>query len=219
MRAEDWGGAAHAGELLRRIVPVPPGQQGAHGGIPYTADTTTYTYDALGNLLRVATWGDTVAYLIDGQNRRVGRIENGVRTHTWLCRDGLGVTAELDGTGALKNRYVYSTLGHAPDLLVRNGITYRLITDQLGSVRAVARTDSGAIAQRIDYDAWGVRTLDTAPGWQSLGFAGGLTDSATGLVRFGARDYDAIVGRWTSKDPEAAIPPTTTCMNTGRATP
>jgi RHS repeat-associated protein len=34
-----------------------------------------------------------------------------------------------------------------------------------------------------------------------FGFAGGLYDAATGLVRFGARDYDPSVGRWTSKDP------------------
>ena len=32
-------------------------------------------------------------------------------------------------------------------------------------------------------------------------FAGGLYESATGLVRFGARDYDPETGRWTSKDP------------------
>jgi len=34
-----------------------------------------------------------------------------------------------------------------------------------------------------------------------MGFAGGLYDSDTGLVRFGARDYDPMVGRWVSKDP------------------
>jgi RHS repeat-associated protein len=40
------------------------------------------------------------------------------------------------------------------------------------------------------------------PGFsQPFGFAGGLYDPDTGLVRFGARDYDADVGRWTSKDP------------------
>lgn len=57
------------------------------------------------------------------------------------------------------------------------------------------------MAQQIHYDSWGVRTTDTAPGFQSLGYAGGLEDRATGLVRFGARDYDPSVGRWTCKDP------------------
>jgi RHS repeat-associated protein len=34
-----------------------------------------------------------------------------------------------------------------------------------------------------------------------FGFAGGLHDRDTGLVRFGARDYDPVIGRWTAKDP------------------
>ena len=43
--------------------------------------------------------------------------------------------------------------------------------------------------------------LDTNPGFQPFGFAGGLYDRDTGLVRFGARDYDPDTGRWTAKDP------------------
>jgi len=42
---------------------------------------------------------------------------------------------------------------------------------------------------------------DTSPKFQPFGFAGGLYDPDTGLVRFGARDYDAAAGRWTAKDP------------------
>ena len=59
---------------------------------------------------------------------------------------------------------------------------------------------SGVVAQRLDYDAFGNVLLDTAPG-QPFGFAGGLYDSLTHLVHFGARDYDPETGRWTRKDP------------------
>src|SRR5438093_10435419 len=43
-------------------------------------------------------------------------------------------------------------------------------------------------------------SLSTRPRASSR-FAGGLYDQDTGLVRFGARDYDAATGRWTAKDP------------------
>ena len=52
----------------------------------------------------------------------------------------------------------------------------------------------------MDFDKWGNVTLDTAPGFQPFGFAGGLLDLDTGLTRFGARDYSAAEGRWTAKD-------------------
>ncbi|KHD87980.1 MAG: hypothetical protein OM95_10635, partial [Bdellovibrio sp. ArHS] len=48
---------------------------------------------------------------------------------------------------------------------------------------------------------WGKMVKNTLPDFQPYGFAGGFYDRYTGLVRFGARDYDPEVGRWTSKDP------------------
>jgi RHS repeat-associated protein len=36
--------------------------------------------------------------------------------------------------------------------------------------------------------------------FQPFGFAGGIYDQHTGLVRFGARDYEPSIGRWTTKD-------------------
>jgi len=65
----------------------------------------------------------------------------------------------------------------------------------------VVDANTGAIAQRIDYDEFGFVVMDSNPGFQPFAFAGGLYDRDTGLVRFGARDYDAWIGRWTAKDP------------------
>jgi len=42
--------------------------------------------------------------------------------------------------------------------------------------------------------------FQTNPAFQPFGFAGGLYDNDTGLVRFGARDYLYKPGRWTRKD-------------------
>jgi RHS repeat-associated protein len=63
------------------------------------------------------------------------------------------------------------------------------------------RSDTGEIVQELDYDDWGRVIKDTNPGFQPFGFAGGLYDPDTGLVHFGARDYDPVTGRWKSKDP------------------
>jgi RHS repeat-associated protein len=57
------------------------------------------------------------------------------------------------------------------------------------------------VVQELEYDAWGLVVKDTDPGFQPFGFAGGLYDPQTKLVRFGARDYDPTLGRWTAKDP------------------
>ena len=67
--------------------------------------------------------------------------------------------------------------------MVTSGGTYRLVSDQIGSVRLVVDTATGAVAQRLDYDEFGRVTLDTAPGFQPFGFAGGLYDPDTGVIR------------------------------------
>ncbi|MDG4555805.1 MAG: RHS repeat-associated core domain-containing protein [Candidatus Contendobacter sp.] len=163
--------------------------------------TTTYRYDLLGHLRQVILPdGKTLDYLIDGQNRRIGKKINGALRQGFLYQDGLRPVAELDGNHQIVSRFVYAD-GNAPEYLIKSGQTYRIVKDHRGSPRLVLDATSGQVAQRLDYDVWGRVTLDTNPGFQPFGFAGGLYDRDTGLVRFGARDYDPETGRWTAKDP------------------
>jgi len=163
---------------------------------------TQYDYDVLGNLRHV-TLPDTttIDYLIDGRNRRIGKKVNGTLVQGFLYQDQLNPIAELDGSGNVVATFVYGSRANVPDYMVKNGVTYRIIADHLGSPRLVVNTSDGSVVQRMDYDVWGNVINDTNPGFQPFGFAGGLYDQQTGLVRFGARDYDPQTGRWTSKDP------------------
>jgi RHS repeat-associated protein len=163
--------------------------------------TTNFVYDASGNLQSIALPdGVDIAYVYDARDRRVGKRVDGVQVQGFLYGDQLDPIAELDGTGAVVSRFVYGTRGNVPDYMLRGGNTYRIISDQLGSVVAVVDVATGAVAQEIAYDTAGRVLSDSAPGFQPFGFAGGVLDHDTGWVLFGARDYQPETGRWAAKD-------------------
>ena len=162
--------------------------------------TTTYQYDVLGNLI-TETLPDTtkVKYLIDPENHRVAKQVNGQQTG--YLYDGDRIVAQLNGSNQVVSQFVYATGANSPDYLVHGGATYRIISDQLGSPRLVVNAATGAVDEQMNYDEFGNVLLDSNAGFQPFGFAGGLKDPYTGFVRFGARDYNPVVGRWTAKDP------------------
>src|SRR5690606_28921640 len=101
-----------------------------------TGATTIYSYDALGALRHVSLpGGPEIEYLVDGLGRRVGKKVGGMLVKGWLWGDALRPVAELDGTGAVVARFVYGEGVNVPDLMIKGGATYRIITDRLGSVR------------------------------------------------------------------------------------
>lgn len=179
--------------------------------------------------------GTVVAYVIDPDQRRVGKKINGILVTQWLYADDLRIVAELDGSGNVTSRFVWADgtgsdedevravltrLGlrdatlvdqldkttrksplFGPAYMLRGGDLYRIVTGRSGGPRLVTNVSTGAVAERVDTDEWGNVLSDSSPGFSPFGFAGGLSDGDTDLVRFGARDYDALTGRWTSRDP------------------
>jgi RHS repeat-associated protein len=164
--------------------------------------TTQYSYDELGNLTRVVLPdGTTIDYLIDALNRRIGKKVNGTLVKGWLWDGPLRIAAELDGSGNLVSRFIYGTRANIPEYMVHGGTTYRIVVDELGSPRLVIDVATGTVAERMNHDEFGQVTQDTSPGFVPFGFAGGLYDPQTQLVRFGERDYDPSTGRWLARDP------------------
>lgn len=165
------------------------------------SQTTTYTYDVVGNLTAVTLPnGTAISYIVDAKNRRVAKQVNGTLAAGFLYV-GDHIIAQLNGSNAIASQFIYGSGATSPDYMIQGGITYRMFSDQLGSPRLVVNTSTGQIVEQIDYDEFGNVLNDTNSGFQPFGFAGGLYDEDTKLVRFGARDYNATVGRWMAKDP------------------
>ena len=78
---------------------------------------------------------------------------------------------------------------------------YYVASDQVGTPKVVS-SSTGTVVKIMDYDSFGMWTTDSKPGFElPVGFAGGILDTSTLLVRFGYRDYDPDAGRWMAKDP------------------
>ena len=164
--------------------------------------TTAFDYDVFGNLRAVAMQdGTKIEYMVDNIGRRIGKKVGGKLVQGFLWQGQLKPIAELDGEGKVVSRFTYATGINVPDYMEKGGKAYRIITDHLGSARLIIEIATGQITQRLDYDEFGNVLADSNPGFQPFGFAGGIYDPQTKLVRFGYRNYDGLTGRWTTRDP------------------
>ena len=182
----------------------------AHGGVTYRFDddgflalrgSDVFQYSARGELLEATVAGNRVTYSYDGFWRVVGR-SDGAGTYQYLygdLRDMFRVTAIRDPAGVLTECY-YDDAGHL-FAFRRTDTWYYVAADQVGTPRVV--TDAtGNVVKLVEYDSFGVELSDSAADFDlPIGFAGGLSDPVTGVVRFGFRDYAPIAGRWTARDP------------------
>ncbi len=164
-------------------------------------DVTQYDYSSRGELLNVILPDSTlIEYIHDPSGRRIAKKINGAITEKYLWQGLTRLLAVYDSGDNLIMRFEYAD-GRMPAAMTKAGVSYYLVYDQVGSLRMVV-DGSGNVVKVIDYDSFGNIISDSDPAFEvPFGFAGGLHDRDTNLVRFGYRDYDPDIGRWTAKDP------------------
>lgn len=165
------------------------------------------TWDGDDNLVQVDVYepGDTepshvVTYRYDAIGRRIARDVDG--DTTFFIYDRADVALEVDTTGRALAFYLHGPDPDQPLVMFRDGERYGYVTDAVGSVRAVVRLSDLTIVNTYDYTAFGELVAQTEGVVQRYGFQGREPDPLTGLVHFRAREYDPVVGRFLSTDPE-----------------
>ncbi|QTA84136.1 RHS repeat domain-containing protein [Desulfonema magnum] len=165
-------------------------------------EVTSYSYSSRGEMLRAdLPDGRFIEYVHDPLGRRIAKKVNGIPTEKYLWQGLTRLLAVYDGNDNLLMRFEYAD-GRMPVAMTAGGATYYLAYDQVGTLKAVSDS-SGNVLLKREYDSFGniLHEEGTPPFEIPFGFAGGLHDKDTGLVRFGHRDYDPEIGRWTAKDP------------------
>ena len=140
-----------------------------------SSGTTSYLYDADGNLLLQEDPSSATLYLSDEQITLAG--------------------STLSGT-----RY-YQVGGQTVAARTSAGQVYYLAGDQEGTQTLAVNSTTLAVTERF-YDPYGNSVGTAGSGWLGdQGFQGGAADSATGLTDVGAREYDSGTAstRWSSR--------------------
>jgi RHS repeat-associated protein len=161
----------------------------------------TFQYSAMGELLQADSNGQTATSGYDGMGRRISRTDS-TGTYQYLygnLKQPFQLTAMRDPAGVL-SYYYYDDTGKL-FAFDKGGTRYYVATDQVGTPKVVSDAAGNAV-KLLEFDSFGMWTFDGNPDFAlPVGFAGGLIDTDTQLVRFGYRDYDPHVGRWAAKDP------------------
>ena len=195
-------------------------------------ETTSYTYDQDGNTLTKANpsgttyyhWnlkGELAATELPGNKSNVMEYDmNGMRIRyttadnvtTNYVYEGLGTVMEIVGTRVTKKYYsgISMVIPENPGKSCKQ--TYYYLYDGLGDV--VNLTDeAGNLVQTYYFDAFGKSTNVRHDCVNKKQFTGKEIDEDSGLHYFGARYYDAEVGRFISEDSNPNTNPYVYCSN------
>ncbi|MFF8844448.1 polymorphic toxin-type HINT domain-containing protein [Streptomyces sp. NPDC015127] len=210
-RTYTYGGAGALGDgphqLTKVVESTPTGDK-----------QSTYEYDASGNTTERTTGGDaqvlewtdagklakateadgsTTTYLYDSDGNRVQRKDP---TGTTVYLPGMELKLSADGTKTEATRY-YSHAGQTVAVRTNDGKVSFLASDHHGTGELAIDAVTGSVSQRR-FDPFGVDRGEATGTWPGeKGYVGGTIDKSTGLTHLGAREYDAVIGKFISVDP------------------
>jgi len=157
----------------------------------------SYTWNDAGELIRAQGSTADVSFKYDATGRRIQKAAEAGATRDYLY-DSEDIAVEyIDGVPTF---YLHGLGVDEPLALLRGGQAYFFHADGLGSIARI--TDSaGAVVKSYTYSSFGKIAAETGTLDQLYGFTGRERDTETGLNYHRARYYDAMVGRWLSRDP------------------
>jgi RHS repeat-associated protein len=188
--------------------------------------TTTYTYDANGNLAQAGGWSymwdylnrmlasgynnSTTTYAYDAFGSRV--MQTSTTSTTYYPNKFYSISSTLAGgtTYATSTNYIWNgdTLLATIDQPMINGtatgtpITRYIHPDHLGSTNAVT-DQNGSLVQLMDYYPYGATRVSTSsyPTNEKRQYIDQFSDGRTGLSYLNARFYSPTQGQFLSEDP------------------
>ena len=155
----------------------------------------TYVWDYDNRLKEVRQNGNVLfSYAYDPNGRRVRSLNSGTGVTTTYIYAGINVIYEKTPTESTD--YLYA---NGMRIAKKTGATVKYFhSDHLGSTRLVTDS-SGQPTFESDYKPFGEDA--NATGTEKYAFTGQYSEAEIGLYYFGARWYDASLGRFISEDP------------------
>jgi len=176
------------------------------GNLTQNKDGSLYTWD-FDNQLAFSNAGTptvNASYSYDALGRRVSKSSG--NTITVFVHSDYQILTEYKsingGSFTETQSFVYATYLDDPIVIINTNGTYFYHSNQQFSIGAI--TDSnGNLSERYGYNAYGkpVVIADSILVDNPYFFTGRQLDSETGLFYFRARNYDANLGQFISRDP------------------
>lgn len=150
-------------------------------------------YDALDRLVSM----NNVQYEYDSFNRRITRQENG-QVHKFIYQ-GLHEIGRMQDDKILELKIIKPEKRGRSVAIELSGTIYEPHHDLFGNVTSL-HSYSGEVVEEYTFTAFGEETIIWG-GRNPWRYADRRIDETTRLINFGFRDYDPVIGQWTSRDP------------------